>query len=263
MRFFVFFLICQEMSLDILATAAKAAVTTFMENKPWSTATLLRAGGLMSKALRNLPGTDAEKASVICKTLDTLLDQALAKVGESNETEAIVLAECKKCVDTILPVTLELTFDAAGAFDAAKAEKEVLAVVQSPGFWQSCCGFAVPAQVASAIAGAAAGGVPDVSKLAAAAGVPVPEAVAAALAEVVKAEVPAAADAKAEVAADAKAVQNWSGPADVAVVVPGTEQTPPVESANPPVVLAPPEAPAPSEPAAPAPAPAAPAEPSS
>jgi len=125
----------------------------------------------MAKALRDTPGmNDHDKAALICKTLDTLLGEALVKVGESNETEAKLLAKCKKCVETLLPVTLELTLDAAsGSFEPAKMVAGVVAAVKKPGFWRSlfCQGPAsvvtepTSLVVAAAAAPVAAAAVPE------------------------------------------------------------------------------------------------------
>lgn len=125
MRFFVFFLICQEMSEAIIALAT-SAVTTFMDGKQLNTETVLRAGMTLAK---QIPG--AENAGIICKILDTLLTEALAKVGESNGTEAKILGECKKCVETVLPVVLSLLAQepGAGAGLAASASAAVAPVV--------------------------------------------------------------------------------------------------------------------------------------
>ena len=119
------------------ATAATSALNTFIQDQAWSVPMIMRAGVVMAKALRDTPGmNDHDKVALICKTLDTLLGEALVKVGESNETEAKLLAKCKKCVETLLPVTLELTLDAAsGSFEPAKMVAGVVAAVTKPGFW--------------------------------------------------------------------------------------------------------------------------------
>ena len=83
-----------------------------MEGKQLNTETVLRAGMTLAK---QLPLGGAENAAIICKILDTLLTEALAKVGESNETEAKILGECKKCVETVLPVVLSLLAQEGGA----------------------------------------------------------------------------------------------------------------------------------------------------
>ena len=150
--------------------AATAALNTFIQDQAWSVPMIMRAGVVMAKALRDTPGmNDHDKVALICKTLDTLLGEALVKVGESNETEAKLLAKCKKCVETLLPVTLELTLDAAsGSFEPAKMVAGVVAAVTKPGFWSFlfCRGPAsvvteplslvAPAPVAAAAAAAAA-----------------------------------------------------------------------------------------------------------
>ena len=152
------------------ATAATSALNTFIQDQAWSVPMIMRAGVVMAKALRDTPGmNDHDKVALICKTLDTLLGEALVKVGESNETEAKLLAKCKKCVETLLPVTLELTLDAAsGSFEPAKMVAGVVAAVTKPGFWSFlfCRGPAsvvteplslvAPAPVAAAAAAAAA-----------------------------------------------------------------------------------------------------------
>ena len=188
---------------------ATAALKSFLQNQPWSVSTVMRAGVVMAKALRVTSGTDAETCAVICKTLDTLLAEALAKVGESNATEAKLLAECKKCVETVLPVTLELTLDAAsGSFDPAKAvaaaapaaaaavaavaESGILAVVTKPSFWQSffCRGpAAVVTEQLTAVVPAAAAAVAAAAVPAAAVVAAVPAAAAAAAAPVAAAPV--------------------------------------------------------------------------
>ena len=166
--------------------AATAALNTFIQDQAWSVPMIMRAGVVMAKALRDTPGmNDHDKVALICKTLDTLLGEALVKVGESNETEAKLLAKCKKCVETLLPVTLELTLDAAsGSFEPAKMVAGVVAAVTKPGFWSFlfCRGPAsvvteplslvAPAPVAAAAAAAAAAA-PVAALAAAAAAAPV------------------------------------------------------------------------------------------
>ena len=164
------------------ATAATAALNTFIQDQAWSVPMIMRAGVVMAKALRDTPGmNDHDKVALICKTLDTLLGEALVKVGESNETEAKLLAKCKKCVETLLPVTLELTLDAAsGSFEPAKMVAGVVAAVTKPGFWSFlfCRGPAsvvteplslVAAAPVAAAAAAAAAAAPVAAALAAAA----------------------------------------------------------------------------------------------
>jgi len=164
------------------ATAATAALNTFIQDQAWSVPMIMRAGVFMAKALRDTPGmNDHDKVALICKTLDTLLGEALVKVGESNETEAKLLAKCKKCVETLLPVTLELTLDAAsGSFEPAKMVAGVVAAVTKPGFWRSlfCQGPAsvvteplslVAAAPVAALASAAAAAVAPAAALASAA----------------------------------------------------------------------------------------------
>jgi hypothetical protein len=104
MRFFVFFLICQEMNQETLALAT-SALSTFMNGKELNVTSVLQAGLTLAKTLQ-IPGMSANVSELICKALDMLLTEALANVGESNATEAKMLAECKKCVETVLPVVL-------------------------------------------------------------------------------------------------------------------------------------------------------------
>ena len=179
------------------ATAATSALNTFIQDQAWSVPMIMRAGVVMAKALRDTPGmNDHDKVALICKTLDTLLGEALVKVGESNETEAKLLAKCKKCVETLLPVTLELTLDAAsGSFEPAKMVAGVVAAVTKPGFWSFlfCRGPAsvvteplslVAAAPVAAAAAAAAAAAPVAALAAAAAPVAVvvaPESVAVAV----------------------------------------------------------------------------------
>ena len=212
--------------------AATAALNTFIQDQAWSVPMIMRAGVVMAKALRDTPGmNDHDKVALICKTLDTLLGEALVKVGESNETEAKLLAKCKKCVETLLPVTLELTLDAAsGSFEPAKMVAGVVAAVTKPGFWSFlfCRGPAsvvteplslvAPAPVAAAAAAAAAAA--PVAALAAAA---------APVAALAAAAAPVAALAAAAAAAPVAVVV---APESVAVAVEAANstQTPPKES---------------------------------
>jgi len=168
MRFFVFFLICQEMNQETLALAT-SALSTFMNGKELNVTSVLQAGLTLAKTLQ-IPGMSANVSELICKALDMLLTEALANVGESNATEAKMLAECKKCVETVLPVVLgHLAQEGPGA-DAG------LAAAAGAGL-AAAAAAAAPA-VASAEAAVAAAAV--------AAGVPV------AVVEKVKAEAQAA-----------------------------------------------------------------------
>ena len=201
--------------------AATAALNTFIQDQAWSVPMIMRAGVVMAKALRDTPGmNDHDKVALICKTLDTLLGEALVKVGESNETEAKLLAKCKKCVETLLPVTLELTLDAAsGSFEPAKMVAGVVAAVTKPGFWSFlfCRG---PASVVT-------------EPLSLVAAAPVAAAAAAAAAAPVAALAAAAAPVAALAAAAAAApVAVVVAPESVAVAVEAANstQTPPKES---------------------------------
>ena len=201
--------------------AATAALNTFIQDQAWSVPMIMRAGVVMAKALRDTPEmNDHDKVALICKTLDTLLGEALVKVGESNETEAKLLAKCKKCVETLLPVTLELTLDAAsGSFEPAKMVAGVVAAVTKPGFWSFlfCRG---PASVVT-------------EPLSLVAAAPVAAAAAAAAAAPVAALAAAAAPVAALAAAAAAApVAVVVAPESVAVAVEAANstQTPPKES---------------------------------
>jgi hypothetical protein len=172
MRFFVFFLICQEMNQETLALAT-SALSTFMNGKELNVTSVLQAGLTLAKTLQ-IPGMSANVSELICKALDMLLTEALANVGESNATEAKMLAECKKCVETVLPVVLgHLAQEGPGAGAGAGAG---LAAAAGAGL-AAAAAAAAPA-VASAEAAVAAAAV--------AAGVPV------AVVEKVKAEAQAA-----------------------------------------------------------------------
>jgi hypothetical protein len=261
MRFFVFFLICQEMSEAIIALAT-SAVTTFMDGKQLNTETVLRAGMTLAK---QIPG--AENAGIICKILDTLLTEALAKVGESNGTEAKILGECKKCVETVLPVVLSLLAQepGAGAGLAASASAAVAPVVAQVE------AAAVAAQAMATAAGIPAPVVAEAQKAlanvlknssffglscigCAALPVEVPAAVA-----VVAAPAAAAAAAPAAAAAAAAAAPAAATAEPVAVSKENTPQTPLKESESQATAAVPPVAPA-EAPAAPeAPAAAVPA----
>ena len=202
--------------------AATAALNTFIQDQAWSVPMIMRAGVVMAKALRDTPGmNDHDKVALICKTLDTLLGEALVKVGESNETEAKLLAKCKKCVETLLPVTLELTLDAAsGSFEPAKMVAGVVAAVTKPGFWSFlfCRG---PASV-----------VTEPLSLVAAAPVAAAAAAAAAAAPVAALAAAAAPVAALAAAAAAAPVAVVVAPESVAVAVEAANstQTPPKES---------------------------------
>ena len=213
------------------ATAATAALNTFIQDQAWSVPMIMRAGVVMAKALRDTPGmNDHDKVALICKTLDTLLGEALVKVGESNETEAKLLAKCKKCVETLLPVTLELTLDAAsGSFEPAKMVAGVVAAVTKPGFWSFlfCRGPAsVVTEPLSLVAAA------PVAAAAAAAAAAAPVAALAAAAAPVAALAAAAAPVAALAAASAAPVAVVVAPESVAVAVEAANstQTPPKES---------------------------------
>ena len=202
--------------------AATAALNTFIQDQAWSVPMIMRAGVVMAKALRDTPEmNDHDKVALICKTLDTLLGEALVKVGESNETEAKLLAKCKKCVETLLPVTLELTLDAAsGSFEPAKMVAGVVAAVTKPGFWSFlfCRG---PASV-----------VTEPLSLVAAAPVAAAAAAAAAAAPVAALAAAAAPVAALAAAAAAAPVAVVVAPESVAVAVEAANstQTPPKES---------------------------------
>ena len=201
--------------------AATAALNTFIQDQAWSVPMIMRAGVVMAKALRDTPEmNDHDKVALICKTLDTLLGEALVKVGESNETEAKLLAKCKKCVETLLPVTLELTLDAAsGSFEPAKMVAGVVAAVTKPGFWSFlfCRG---PASVVTEPLSLVAAAPVAAAAAAAAAAAPV-AALAAAAAPVAALAAAAAAPVAVVVAPESVAV---------AVEAANSTQTPPKES---------------------------------
>ena len=206
------------------ATAATSALNTFIQDQAWSVPMIMRAGVVMAKALRDTPGmNDHDKVALICKTLDTLLGEALVKVGESNETEAKLLAKCKKCVETLLPVTLELTLDAAsGSFEPAKMVAGVVAAVTKPGFWSFlfCRG---PASVVTEPLSLVAAAPVAAAAAAAAAAAPVAALAAAAAAAPVAALAAAAAAAPVAVVVAPESVA-------VAVEAANSTQTPPKES---------------------------------
>ena len=150
MRFFVFFLICQEMNQESL-TLATTALSTFMNGKQLNVASVLQAGLSLSKTLR-VPGLSANVTPLICKALDMLLTEALAKVGESNAIEATVLAECKKCVETVLPVVLEHLSQESAGVDAGAGAGLVAAAAAA-----AAAPVAAKAEAAVAAAAVAAG----------------------------------------------------------------------------------------------------------
>ena len=266
MRFFVFFLICEEMNEAGLALATSAAAT-FMEGKPLNVDTILRAGMNLAKTLQ-VSGVQPE---VICKVLDMLLTEALAKVGESNGTEATMLAECKKCVETVLPVVLgHLSQDSADS--AVAAGSAAAAAAAAPVVAQAEAAASAAASVAASAAVSAGVPVAVVEKVKAEAEAAASAAVASAMTAVrsgffgfscigcagLPVEVPGAA-APAPVAVPAAVAAPAEPPKE------STQQTPPKESvtqeaAPEPQTAAPPEADPAAAPAAPA-APAA--EPSS
>ena len=238
MRFFVFFLICQEMNQEAL-TLATTALSTFMNGKQLNVASVLQAGLSLSKTLR-VPGLSANVTPLICKALDMLLTEALAKVGESNAIEATVLAECKKCVETVLPVVLEhlsqesagvdagagagagaglVAAAAAAAPVAAKAEAAVAAAAVAAGV-----PVAVVAQAEAAVADAVAAAVKTSGffglSCLGCAGLPVE----------VLAAVPAAAPAPVPAPAPAPAAAAAAAAAPAEPPKADTPQTPPKES---------------------------------
>jgi hypothetical protein len=167
MRFFVFFLICQEMNQEALALAT-SALSTFMNGKELNVTSVLQAGLTLAKTLQ-IPGMSANVSELICKALDMLLTEALANVGESNATEATMLGECKKCVETVLPVVLgHLAQEGAGAGLAAAAGAAAPAVANAEAAVAAAAVAAgvpvavvenVKAEAEAAVAGAAAAAV--------------------------------------------------------------------------------------------------------